>query len=160
MRNCLVLATFLLGGCIAGFGDSHSSVEGEDEEDTDTDTDTDRDDCKIEDEQIGQEDVVLALGSRTVTFSDWVGKTGSPGEFVGFSIAVSGGGSISYVVKTGGEKHAGSAATWMHPAGPDGGPNAPGISNVDMCDDDGGGGGDDDGGDGGDGGGDDGPIIL
>ena len=61
-----------------------------------------------------------------------------------------GSGTASYVVKSGGELHPGTAATWMHPAGPDGGSDAPGISNVDLCDDDGGGGD-------GDGPGDDGP---
>jgi hypothetical protein len=162
MRHLFVFA-ILLGGCLPGFGNTDSSVEGEEGDgDGDGDGDIDRDDCKIENDSIGQEDVVLALGSRTVTFSDWVGKADSPGEFVGFTLAVSNDSTVSYVVKAGGEQHTGSATTWLHPAGADGGPNAPGISHIDMCDGNGDGGGGDGGGDdgGGDGGGDGGPIIL
>jgi hypothetical protein len=154
MRHCFVFA-ILLGGCIPGFGDADSTVEGEEGEEEE-DGDIDRDDCKIEGEKIGQEGVVLALGSRSVTFSGWVGKADSPGEYVGFTISVTNDSAVSYVVKAGGERHPSSATTWLHPAGADGGADAPGISNVDMCDGDGGGG---DGGGGDDGGGDDGPIL-
>ncbi len=167
MRHCLILS-ILLTGCFVELGDSGSTVEGDEAEDGDgAGGKGDNDECKIEGAQIG-EDVVIQLGSKTVTFGNWVGKSDSPGEYVGFSLTLAGGSSVSYVVKSGGERAPSTALTWMHPAGADGGPDAPGISNVDFCDDpdaDGGGGGDCNGGDGcpdggGDGGGEDGPIIL
>jgi hypothetical protein len=166
----LAFVTLLLGGCL-GFGNSDSAVEGQDGEGGGEEG------CKIEGGQIG-EDVVIYLGPKTVTFGDWIGKSGSPGEYVGFSLTLDGGSSVSYVVKAGTERHPSTATAWVHPAGPDGGSNAPGISNVDFCDDPdagggGGGGGGGDGGDGGDGGtgdggdggtgdggGDSGPIFL
>jgi hypothetical protein len=168
MRHCFLFALILSTGCVAGFGDSSSSVKGGDEGEG---KGGDNDDCKIEGEQIG-ENVTILLGSKSVTFGNWIPKSGSPGEYVGFSVSLSGGSSLSYVVKASGELHPGTALTWVHPAGANGGSNAPGISNVDMCDDpdsDGGGdcdGGDGcpdgpgDGGDGGGDGGDGGPIIL
>lgn len=108
----------------------------------------DRDDCKIEGEDIGR-DVVVELGSVSVTFGDWVVKEDSPGEYIGFTMTLEGAEGISYRVKAGGEVFADTALTWVHPAGTSG-PDASGISNVDMCDDDGGD--DGDGGDHGDGG--------
>ena len=168
MRSCLVLA-FLLGGCVIGFDDTNSSVEGDGDGDGDgKGGEIDKDECKIEGSQIGRDGAVIYLGSKTVRFGNWVPKSGSPGEYVGFSLTLSGGSSVSYVVKASGELHPSTATTWIHPAGPNGGSKAPGISNVDFCDDPdagGGGGGDDGGGDcnGGDGcpgGGDGGPVIL
>jgi hypothetical protein len=128
--------------------------EGEGEEAAD---DFDRDDCKIEDEAIGQEGALLTLGEKTVTVHDWVGKDGEPGEFVGFSLTVEGGDTISYVVKAGGETHPSNELTWSHPNGT-GGSEVPGISHIDFCpeceDGDCGGDGDGDGEDAGDGDGD------
>ena len=108
----------------------------------------DRDDCKIEGEDIGRE-VVVELGSVSVTFGDWVGKEDSPGEYIGFTVALEGADRIAYRVKAGGEVFGDTALTWVHPAGTSG-PEASGISNVDMCDDDGDGDGDDGDGDHGD----------
>jgi hypothetical protein len=110
--------------------------------------DGDRDDCKIEGEDIGR-DVVVELGSVSVTFGDWVAKEDSPGEYVGFTMTLEGADSIAYNVKAGGEVFADTALTWIHPAGASG-PEAKGISNVDMCDEDGGDDGSDDGDDGSD----------
>jgi hypothetical protein len=136
----------LLAGCVGMFGESTSRIEGEETEEEDPDND----DCKIEDDSIGQEGVTILLGSRTATFSNWVLKDGED-EYVGFTVTLSDGSAPSYVVKAGGELHESTATTWIHPNGPSGGASTPGISNVDMCDDDGGdgGGGDDGGGDGG-----------
>lgn len=110
----------------------------------------DRDACKIEGSQIGREGVTVSLGSKLVTIHDWVGKTGESGEYVGFSMTVDGAASVGYVVKASGELHHSTALTWLHPAGADGGDKAPGISNVDFCEEctDGSCGGGDDGGDG------------
>jgi hypothetical protein len=167
MRNTswlCVIGLSLLGGCIE-LGDSSSSVESG----GNGDDSFDRDACKIEDGAIGDEGVVLRLGTRTVTFHDWVVKSGSNNEYVGFSISLAGTSSVGYIVKSGGERDHSTALTWLHAAGPDGGSQAPAISHVDFCEecedgscDDGGGGGDEGGGDGciecGDGG--DGTILL
>jgi hypothetical protein len=152
MRYFLVLAT-LLGGCLADFGDTNSSVKGG--------QGVDQEGCKIEGSQIGQDGLALDLGSRTLTFSNWIPKTGSPGEYAGFKLSLVGGGGIHYIVKSGGELHPSETMSWVHPNGPDGYDKTPGISNVDFCQcdnyDDGDG---DGGGDGGGGGGGDGPIIY
>ncbi len=128
-----ILAIFL-GGCLE-LGDSDAPIKGQGDGEEEEQGGGDGDDCKIEGEQIGQEGVVIYLGTKTVTFGNWVGKSGENGEYVGFSLTLSGGSSVSYVVKAGGERHPSTAMSWVHPAGPDGGSNAPGISNVDMCDD-------------------------
>ena len=92
----------------------------------------DRDDCKIEGSDIGVEGLVLDLGRISVTFDQWVAKDGEPGEYVGFSISVSGADRVGYVVKASGETYHSEGGTWVHPNGT-GGPDAPGISNVDFC---------------------------
>jgi hypothetical protein len=127
--------------------DGDDGGEDDGEHGDDGDGHGDRDDCKIEGEDIGR-DVVVELGSVSVTFGDWVAKEDSPGEYVGFTMAVEGADGIAYRVKAGGEVFDDTALTWIHPAGTSG-PEASGISNVDMCDDE-----DDDGGDHGDDGGD------
>jgi hypothetical protein len=114
--------------------------------------DVDSDECKLEGDAIGEQ-TVIDLGSKSVRVHDWVGKTGSPGEYVGFSVTIGGGDAVTYKVKAAGEVYPSDTLTWMHPNGPDGGSGSPGISNIDFCDDcdnpDGceGGGGDDGGGD-------------
>ena len=149
-----IVGVSLLTGC-AMLGEAPSQLG---EEDGAGGT-IDRDACKIEGDDIGTEGTILRLGPKTITFHDWVAKTGEENEYVGFSITIGGASSVGYVVKAGGERHPSNETTWLHPAGPEGMSNAPGISNVDACEecedgscDDGGG--DDGGGDGG--GGDDG----
>lgn len=92
----------------------------------------DRDDCKIEGSDIGVEGLVLSLGRISVTFNDWVSKDGETGEYVGFSITVTGADRVGYVVKASGESYHSEDSTWVHPNGT-GGSNAPAISNVDFC---------------------------
>lgn len=151
-----IIPALLLVGCVS-FSDEASRV-GEEEGEDDTD------ECKIEGDDIGSDGVVLRLGSRTVTFHDWVSKDGEAGEYVGFSISVAGTDSVGYVVKASTDQYPSRATTWLHPAGAGGA----GISNVDVCEEceggtcDDGGGGDDGGGDGsgsGSGSGSDGPIL-
>ncbi|MDQ3370806.1 MAG: hypothetical protein M3680_35760 [Myxococcota bacterium] len=89
----------------------------------------DRDECKIEGSEIGREGAKLVLGARTVTFRDWVKKPGSNGEYLGFSVALHGTSSVSYVVKAATKTYASSTKTWLHP----GGNSANAISNVDFC---------------------------
>lgn len=87
-------------------------------------------DCfKIEGGEIGT-NVSGALGEVTFTFSDWIAKEDSPGEWVGFTLTASS--PVSYVVKTGGELHSDSATSWVHPNGTSG-PEAPAISFVAVC---------------------------
>lgn len=89
-----VQRTFLLGlclvtGCTVMIGDDVSNVgisAGKGQESTA---------CKIEGSQIGREGLVMRLGDRTVTFHDWVDKTGSNGEYVGFSISITGAASLA-----------------------------------------------------------------
>src|SRR6266545_4712117 len=112
-------------------GDDDGADDGDDGADdgdggADDGDDGDHDDCKIEDGAIGT-DVSLALGSKTVTFSDWVAKDGSPGEFVGFTITLEGADSISYRVKAGTEVFPSSDLVWLSPNGTSG-PEAKGIS--------------------------------
>jgi hypothetical protein len=116
--------------------------------------DVDSDECKLEGSAIGEQSVI-DLGSKSVRVHDWVGKTGSAGEYVGFSLTIGGGDAVTYKVKASGEVYPSDALIWIHPNGADGGSKAPGISNIDFCDDcdnpdgcDGGGGGGDDDGDG------------
>jgi hypothetical protein len=129
MRVLGLLVAFTSVGCIDSFGSNSREVEGEEDQE---DGDIDRDDCKIEGDAIGQEGVILRLGAKTVTFSDWVAKSDSPGEYIGFSLSLEGADTISYVVKTGGELHPSTSLVWAHPNG-DAGDQTPGISNVDHC---------------------------
>ncbi|HWO26401.1 MAG TPA: hypothetical protein VNO30_47055 [Kofleriaceae bacterium] len=154
MRYFLVLAT-LLGGCLADTNDTDSSVSGN--------QGIDQEGCKVEGSQIGQIGLAIDLGSRMLTFSKWIPKSDSPGEYAGFNLTLAGGGEIHYIVKAGGELHPSESLSWVHPSGISGGAKTPGISNIDLCQcdnyDDGG-----DGGGGGTGGGDtggggSGPIL-
>ncbi|MBA3502435.1 MAG: hypothetical protein M4D80_36250 [Myxococcota bacterium] len=96
--------------------------------------DVDSDECKLEGSAIGVEKTVIQLGSKAVRVHDWVAKTGSHGEYVGFSLTL-GGDTVAYKVKASGEVYPSSTLTWIHPNGPDGGSKSPGISNIDFCDD-------------------------
>lgn len=109
------------------------SVGAGESDEADDGAELDRDDCKIEDADIGVEDLVLTVGDIEVTFFDWIQKDGEPGEYVGFSVAISGADSLSYVVKAGGERFESDADSWLHPNGT-GGPEASAISHVDFCD--------------------------
>ena len=117
MRIVAFIAAIGLTGC-SSLSDSQSRLGQQDQ-----------DSCKIEGSSIGHEGLILNLGSRAVRFHDWVPKTGSPGEYVGFSITLSGTSSIGYVVKAATQTYPSGALTWLHPDGQSG----HGISNVDFC---------------------------
>lgn len=123
----IVLSVLFLGCVALDSGEEDLAGRSGDEEGYDSD------DCKIEGDDIGVVGLELGLGDTRVTFEDWVPKADSPGEYVGFSISVSGADSVGYVVKAGGELHADDVASWSHPDG-DSGSEVPGISNVDFCD--------------------------
>jgi hypothetical protein len=145
MRTSTLLLIATLGtGCTEILGSSTNGVEGAD--DDAAAGEYDRDDCKIEGEAIGDDGVSVRLGAKTVSFHDWIGKDDSPGEYVGFSLSLSGGTTISYVVKAGGELHPSDETIWIHPNGTSG-DQVPGISNVDFCEECEGGGCDGGGGD-------------
>jgi hypothetical protein len=139
-----ILFAILLGSsaCVLdGASSSQGASEGGDEGGG---GDFDRDDCKVEDGDIGVQGVSLDLGSKKVTFESWIPKDDSPGEFVGFTLSLAGGDTISYLVKSGGARHAAQGLSWAHPNGTSGS-DVPGISHVDFCDEvDGGGDGDGD----------------
>jgi hypothetical protein len=145
-----IVALTLATGCV-DLGSSKSNVESGSD---DSDTSSADDSCKTEGSNVGTEGQILRFGSNTVTFHDWIQKTGE-GGFVGFSITVTGATSLGYIVKTGeGEFHS-TALSWEDPDGPDGKDKSPAISHVDFCENctdgscsDGGGGGGGGGGDG------------
>jgi hypothetical protein len=92
----------------------------------------DRDDCKIENGDLGVIELKLALGSKTVTFTSWSPKADEPGSYVGFTLSIAGAQSVKYIVKAGGERHAGDGTRWEHPNGNEG-PAVPAISHIDFC---------------------------
>ncbi|MDQ3366221.1 MAG: hypothetical protein M3680_12410 [Myxococcota bacterium] len=127
----LVIGALLLGAaCTAQTGTNVNDLEGDDEA---SESGRTSDECKIEGSQIGEEGLVIRLGAKTVTITNWVAKTGSPDEYVGFSIGLAGGSTIGYVVKSSVERHPSTTMTWLHPNGADGGAGSPGVSNVDFC---------------------------
>jgi hypothetical protein len=88
--------------------------------------------CKVEGDDLGRIGATAELpGGGTVTFLDWIAKTDSPGEYVGFVLSDDAEG-ITYAVKHGGQVFVTSGTYWMHPEG-DSGPDAPAVSNVDFC---------------------------
>jgi hypothetical protein len=132
--NKLFLGLVILSSaCVASTESTSNDLEDEGDEGGKGGKGGDSDACKIEGSQIGEEGIAVHLGAKTVTISDWVEKTGSPNEYVGFSIDLTGGSTISYVIKASGELYPSTALTWMHPNGPDGYDQSPGISNVDFC---------------------------
>ena len=107
-----------------------STMSNENKSDLESQAEHVSDCCKLEGPEIGREDALLRLGSKAVLVHDWVGKKGEAGEYIGFSLTIDGASSMSYVVKAGTERIAGSGTPWMHPSGEDGA----GISNLDFCD--------------------------
>ncbi len=85
--------------------------------------------AKIEGAQIGEENVTLTIGSKSIRFFGWIAKEGEPGEFIGFSIETSG--SLVTRVKAGTETYPVDSSSWVN-AAQDG--NA--VSNVESCDPD------------------------
>jgi hypothetical protein len=145
MRIAIVTCVLGLTGCIfspTSDSDGALSADDVDQVDEDESGDVDRDECKIEDEAVGVDDVAVPTPVGEVRVVSWTLKTGESGEYVGFELSRS----ARFVVKAGGETWAAEGTSWTHPNG-DSGSEVPAISHIDFCDDDGGGGGDDGGGD-------------
>jgi hypothetical protein len=121
--SALMLAAGFLGGCAADNGslEQRDDVHGGDGE------------CKIEGSDIGRVGATVTVHGVTVTFLAWEPKLDSPGEYVGFALSPEGA-DMDYVVKAGTRLYPGSGYEWTNPDG-DSGPNVPGISNIDFCDD-------------------------
>jgi hypothetical protein len=131
--NRLLTKSFLVGlafsaGCM--MGEDTSALNG-----NSAGGEFDRDNCKIEGSDIGVEGLVVKLGRASVTFDQWVSKDGDSGEYVGFSLSVSGADRVGYIVKAGGERYHSEDRTWQHPNGA-GGSEASAISHVDFCEND------------------------
>lgn len=76
---------------------------------------------------IGVEGAMVVLGSRNVTFHDWITKPGET-DVIGFSITIDGADSLGYVVKAGPDRFHSTATTFLNTATP-----ARGIGSVDFC---------------------------
>lgn len=83
---------------------------------------------KIEGNLIGVEGETLQVGTKIVTFHDWVLKVGEADEYHGFSWDQTG--TVDVRVKAGNETFIASGGSWLHPSA---GTNAPAISNVEVC---------------------------
>ncbi len=81
--------------------------------------------CKLEKQEIGQEDTILHLGTRTVLVHDWVG---SAGAYSGFSLSIAGAPTVNYVVKTSVEAYKSDTSSFAVPGGGTGL-----ITTVDFC---------------------------
>ncbi len=89
--------------------------------------------CKLEGGAIGVNGSTVVVNGVTITFSNWIPKVGSPGEYIGFTIDKSG---YSFTVKAGNELLSGMGTTWSNPHG-NSGSNVKAISNVNFCMNDG-----------------------
>ncbi len=87
--------------------------------------------CKIEGPGLGTEGIYVRMGGVIATLGEWVPKTGSAGEYVGFTLFVDNAPSVGYVVKAGTQTYPSHVLSFMHP----GGAGANAISHVDLCDD-------------------------
>jgi hypothetical protein len=84
---------------------------------------------KIENEQIGVENLAIDVSGTSVTIYGWVEKSDSPGEYVGFSYSP---GDLPITVKAGGESYTSDSSPWVNPFG-DAGDEVSGISNITFC---------------------------
>lgn len=89
--------------------------------------------CKLEGAAIGVNGSTVVVNGVTITFSNWIPKVGSPGEFVGFTIDKPG---YTFTVKAGNELLSGKGTTWVNHNGTSG-PNVKAISNINFCMNDG-----------------------
>ncbi len=101
MRNALFVIFFTVGCSSGPMTESVSELEQR--------ADSVNDCCEVAKASLGREDHLVKLGSRVVLLHDWIAKQGSPGEYVGFSVTVSNGASMSYLVKGGTQAYAGNA---------------------------------------------------
>ena len=89
--------------------------------------------CKLEGAAIGVNGSTVVVNGVTITFSNWISKQGSPGEYIGFTIDKPG---YIFTVKAGNELLSGMGTSWINPNGTSGS-NAKAISNINFCMNDG-----------------------
>lgn len=91
---------------------------------------------KIEDAAIGVEGITASVDGVTVTFTDWVEKADSPGEYIGFDYSIEGGIFTEFDVKQGLEyvdvTLTDISGTWLNENG-DSGPTVKAISHIRFC---------------------------
>ena len=91
---------------------------------------------KIEDDQIGVEGLAVSVDGVTVTFTDWVAKADSPGEYIGFHYTITGGTFAEFDVKQGLEyvyvTLDGTSGSWHNSNGISGS-DVKGTSHIRFC---------------------------
>jgi len=137
MKKALFLV-LLAAGCSDSVGQSVSDLEQQ--------ADSVNDCCEVAKSSLGKENHLVRLGSRVVLLHDWVKD--DAGKYTGFSMTVSNGDPMSYLVKEGTDSFSGHNSSWTTP-------DARSISKISFCHEcdnpdgcDGGGGGGGGGGDG------------
>ncbi len=114
MRNALFLSLFTVGCSSAPLTESISELEQR--------AGSVNDCCEIDGSSLGREDHLVRLGSRVVLVHDWV-KEGD--NYVGFSLTVSEGKPMSYLVKLGTQTLSGHGGTYAT--------DGRGIARVNFC---------------------------
>jgi len=97
MRHALFLMMFTVGCSSSSLTESVAELEQRAASVNDC--------CEIDDRSLGREDHLVRLGSRVVLIHDWV-KT--DGEYTGFSMTVSEGKAMSYLIKLGSQTLSGN----------------------------------------------------
>lgn len=91
---------------------------------------------KIEDEQIGVEGLAVSVDGVTLTFSNWIEKADSPGEYIGFDYTTTGGTFAEFDVKQGQEyvyvTLDGTSGSWHNNTGISGS-DVKGTSHIRFC---------------------------
>jgi hypothetical protein len=109
MRNALFVM-LVAAGCSADANtDSVSELEQR--------ADSVNDCCEVATASLGRENHLVRLGSRVVLVHDWIAKPGSPGKYLGFSVTVSNGAPMSYLVKANTQSYSGKTTSWSAPDG-------------------------------------------
>lgn len=114
MRNALFLMLFTVGCSSSPLTESISELEQRAASVNDC--------CEIDGRSLGREDHLVRLGSRVVLVHDWI-KEGD--EYVGFSLTVSEGKPMSYLVKLGTQTLSGHNASYAT--------DGRGIARVNFC---------------------------
>jgi hypothetical protein len=139
MRRALVTCVLGLSACVmSSTSDGDRSLSEADPPATDAEPTepgeppaADRDECKVEDGEVGVDDLAVPTPAGEVRIVSWRTKDGEPGEYVGFTLSRR----ARFTVKAGLDVWTDEGTTWTHPYGYDG-PDVNAISHIDFCDDD------------------------
>jgi hypothetical protein len=104
MKQALFVV-LLAAGCSDSVGQSVSDLEQQ--------ADSVNDCCEVAKSSLGMENHLVRLGSRVVLIHDWVKN--AAGKYTGFSITVSNGEPMSYLVKEGTDSFSGQSGSWSTP---------------------------------------------